>query len=377
MSQIDMDKLVNFGTRSGFEVAPVSIGAMRLPEDCSDAVVLIRHAIDSGMRYIDTSRGYGESEFKLGRALRDGYRKKVMLSSKCSPWIKKVREDDDGSADSVRRRIDETMLRLDVEKLDFYQVWNINSREAWELATKKGGMVEGIRRAMDEGLVDHTGFTAHDTVDNLLEYLDMADWAEIILLTYNLLNRTYEPVITKAHEKGIGTIVMNPVAGGRLTEDSDVIMKIANEVGADSVADLAVRYVLSNPNVNPILCGMTKPSDVDDTVASGTKAPFTQDELKAINSFFTSLSREESGFCTGCKYCMPCPAGINIPGIMTAVYEERFLGLTEQARRSYKNATKDVTPDACTDCGACEEKCTQTLQVRKELKYAMKELAVG
>ena len=94
-----MMELRQFGKRSGFEVAPVSIGAMRLPEDCTDAVALIRYAIDSGMCYIDTSRGYGESEFKLGRALKDGYREKVILSSKCSPWIKKVREDDDGSAD--------------------------------------------------------------------------------------------------------------------------------------------------------------------------------------------------------------------------------------------------------------------------------------
>ena len=364
-----------FGSRSGFTVAPVSIGAMRLPEDCTDAVALIRHAIDSGMCYIDTSRGYGESEFKLGRALKDGYREKVILSSKCSPWIKKVRDDDDGSADSVRRRIDETMLRLDVDKLDFYQVWNINSRDAWELATKKGGMVEGIRRAMDEGLVGHTGFTTHDTVENLLAYLDMADWAEILLVTYNLLNRTYEPVLAKAREKGIGTIVMNPVGGGKLTGESEVIMKLATELGAESVAELAVRYVLSNPNVDTILCGMSKPSDVDHTVASAARGAFTQDQAKTVDDFFASLSREESGFCTGCKYCMPCPAGINIPGIMTAVYEHRFLGLTEQARKSYVRATKDVTPDACTDCGACEEKCTQTLQVRAELEYAMQTLA--
>lgn len=368
-------ELRDFGKRSGFEVTPVSIGAMRLPQDCIDAVTLIRHAIDSGMRYIDTSRGYGESEFKLGAALKDGYRGKVILSSKCSPWIKKVRDDDDGSADSVRRRIDETLMRLGVEKLDFYQVWNINNREAWETATRKGGMVEGIRKAMDEGLVGHTGFTTHDTVDNLLEYLDMADWAEVLLITYNLLNRTYEPVIAKAREKGIGTIVMNPVGGGRLAENSDVIMKLAAQVGATSVADLAVRYVLSNANVDTLLCGMSKPSDVDATIASAQRPSFTPDEHKTINDFFAALTREEVSFCTGCKYCMPCPAGINIPGIMSAVYEDRFLGLTANAKWGYKRATRDVTPDACTDCGACEEKCTQNLKIRNELKYAMEKLA--
>ena len=364
-----------FGKRSGLEVAPVSIGAMRLPEDCVDAVALIRQAIDAGMCYIDTSRGYGESEFKLGRALKDGYREKVILSSKCSPWNKKVRPDDDGSADSVRRRIEETMLRLDVDFLDFYQVWNINNREAWEMATKKGGMVEGIRKAMDEGLVGHTGFTTHDTVDNLLEYLDMADWAEVILCTYNFLNRTYEPVIEKAHAKGLGTIVMNPVGGGRLTGESAVIMELAEQLDVASVPDLAVRYVLSNPNVDTILCGMQQHSDIDATIAAAEQPLLSAEQIETVNAFFAAHSRENVSFCTGCKYCMPCPAGINIPGILGAVYEARFLGLTANAKRAYMGATKDVTPDACTDCGACEEKCTQNLKVRAELKYAMEHLA--
>jgi uncharacterized protein len=370
-----MMDLKAFGKRSGFEVAPVSIGAMRLPEDAVDAVALIRHAIDSGMRYIDTSRGYGESEFKLGRALKDGYREKVILSSKCSPWVKKVSDDDDGSADSVRRRIDETLLRLDADKLDFYQVWSVNNRENWDLATKKGGMVEGIVRARDEGLVGHIGFTTHDTPENVVECLDEADWAEVILVTYNLLNRSYEPVLAKAHELGIGTIVMNPVSGGRLTGHSDVIMELGRELGANSVADLAVRYVLSNLNVDTILCGMQKPSDVDDTIASAQRGALSSDQVAAANEFFASKSRENVGFCTGCKYCMPCPAGINIPGIMTAVYEARFLGLTDDARKSYAGATRDVGPDACTNCGACEQKCTQSLQIRRELKWAMKQLA--
>ncbi len=364
-----------FGKRSGLEVAPVSIGAMRLPDDCSDAVALIRHAIDAGMCYIDTSRGYGESEFKLGRALKDGYREKVILSTKCSPWIKKVRPDDDGSADSVRRRIDEQMLRLDVEYLDFYQVWNLCNREAWETVTKKGGMVEGIRKAMDEGLVRHTGFTTHDTVENLLDYLDMADWAEVILCTYNFLNRTYEPVLEKAHANGLGTIVMNPVGGGKLTENSAIIMEVAETLGVASVPDLAVRYVLSNPNVDTILCGMQKSSDVDATIAAARQPSLSGDQLATINTFFASQSRESVSFCTGCKYCMPCPAGINIPGILGALYDARFLGLTEEARRVYARVTKDVAPDACTDCGACEEACTQHLSIREALREAMDLLA--
>ncbi|MBT7162577.1 MAG: hypothetical protein HN904_07340 [Victivallales bacterium] len=366
-------RLRNFGQRSGLQVNPVSIGAMRLPEDCVDSVALIRHAIDLGMVYIDTSRGYGESEFKLGRALKDGYREKVILSSKCSPWIKNVRGDDDTSADSVRRRIEETMTRLDVDCLDFYQVWNINSREHWEEAIVKGGMVDGIRKAMAEGLVRHTGFTTHDSAENLLEYLPQADWCEAILVGYNMLHLSYGPVLDKARALGIATIVMNPIGGGKFAEQSEVLGRLAAEVGAVSVADLAARYVLSNPNVDTILCGINKPSDVDDTVASAERPAFTGDQMRRIRAFFDEeMSRENVSFCTACKYCMPCPTGINIPGIMGLVYEDRFLGLKESAKGSYRWQGK-VRADACIQCGECEKKCTQNLPIIKEMEYAASE----
>lgn len=360
-----------FGDRSGFEVADVSIGAMRLPPDAIDAVELVRHAIDSGLRYIDTSRGYGDSELILGLALQDGYREKVILSSKCSPWLKKVYDTDDGSADSVRRRIDETLTRLRTDYLDFYQVWNVNSPEAWELATKKGGMVDGIKRAMADGVVRHTGFTTHEKPEHLTGYLEQADWCEVLLVTYNLLNRTYEPILTKARELGIGTIVMNPVGGGRLAEESPVLKQLADQVGAVSVADLAVRYVVSNPDVDTILCGIAKKTDVDDTIASAGREAFTAETLLKINTFFENLSRRAVKFCTSCGYCQPCPAGIKIPGVMTAIYEDRFLGLRESAKRSYKRATREIEVTACTECGQCESKCTQSLEIISELKWAL------
>ena len=103
--KIRQTKLIDFGRRSGLKVHPVSIGAMRLPEDVEEAVSLLRQAIDIGMIYIDTSRGYGDSEIKVGKALKDGYREKVILSTKCSPWIKKVEPDDDTSADCTYKRI--------------------------------------------------------------------------------------------------------------------------------------------------------------------------------------------------------------------------------------------------------------------------------
>ena len=367
-------KVGPFGRRSGLKVSPVSIGAMRFPQDVTDAVALIRRAIDSGMRYIDTSRGYGESEFVLGRALKDGYRQKVILSTKCSPWTKKVRDDDTEAADSVLRRIEESIARLDVDYLDFYQVWNLSDAAAWQAATKKGGMVDGIRKAMKRGLVKHTGLTTHDKPESLLENLPKADWCELILVTYNLLNTAYEPVLAKAHELGIGTIVMNPVGGGKLTEESTVLNRLAKKVGATSVADLAVRFVLANPHVDTILCGMTKPADVDATVASAARPAFTAAQVATIKKFLADRTAKSVGFCTACNYCMPCPKALPIPTIMGAIYEYRFLGLKTSGRSMYQWCGA-VKADACTHCRQCEAKCTQKLKISDEMTWAAKNLA--
>ncbi|MFN2352156.1 MAG: aldo/keto reductase, partial [Kiritimatiellia bacterium] len=272
--------LRDFGRRSGLKIAPVSIGGMRLPKDLNTAVNLVRHAIDSGVRYIDCSRGYGECEWVVGRALKNGYRRKVILSSKWAPWTIKPSPDDDTTAASMRRRLEESRQRLDTPYLDFFQVWSTNNRAQHEQATAKGGMVDGLRRARRAGLVKHLGFTTHDSVDNLLSYMDDLGWCESILVTYNLLNRRYAPVLAAAHRHGIGTLVMNPVGGGRLAEPSPVLLKLARRVGALSVPDLAVRYALSNPHVDSILCGMTCRKDIDDTIASALRPRFTGDQLE-------------------------------------------------------------------------------------------------
>ena len=356
---------LKFGSRSGLEVNPVSIGAMRLPEDIIDSVEVIRHAIDSGLIYIDTCRCYGESEFKLAKALKDGYREKVILSTKSSPWIRKIQDSDNGTADSIVRRIEESLVRLDVDYLDFYQIWSLQNEENWETATRKGGMLDGIRKARDMGLVKHIGITTHEKPEDILRHLSETDWMESILLTYNLMNRAYEPVIAKAHELGIGTIVMNPCGGGKFAENSAVLMKIAEAVDAVSVADLAIRYVNSNPDVDTMLCGISKKKDVNDTIASVERKKFSLEQIEFINKSFEALSKEK--FCTGCKYCMPCPAGINIPQILNLVYEDRVLGFSESAAKRY-----DSTAAKCTKCGQCETKCTQSIKIIEELQKAHK-----
>ena len=341
-----------------------------MPHDTDEAVALVRHAIDSGMRYIDTSRGYGESEWAIGLALQDGYRKRVLLSTKWSPWVVKIQPGDDASSDCVRRRIEESMRRLRVDVLDFYQVWNISSPEQYAQAVARGGMVAGILKARDEGLVRHVGFTAHDTPENLLRYLGETDWAEVILLSYNLLDVRYAPVLEAAHRKGIGTIVMNPVGGGRLAHESHVLRNLAAKVGAVSGADLAIRYVRSNPDIDTLISGLTRLSDVDDTLASVERGPFGPDALEEMHRFISGIRLEASAFCTQCRYCQPCPAGIDIPAIMNLIFDARHWGWEAESRRRYQALNKPRA-EACTRCGACEKKCPQKLAIMASLQDAI------
>ena len=360
---------VDFGKRSGLKCHAVSLGAMRLPADTNDAVKLIRQAIDAGMTYIDTSRGYRESETKLAHALRDGYREKVVLSTKWCPWNLKVEDDDDTSADRTYKRIREQLTRLDVDYVDFYQIWSVNNPEQFEQATAPGSMLDGIRRAMKEGLVRHTGFTTHDTPENISGHLDQADWCETILCSYNMMRTTYQQVIAQAHAAGIATVVMNPLGGGLLAKESPALKKA---IGCDSLVETAHRYLAGDPNVDTILCGASKPSDITNTIENFQKPPLTADQRREVEEAIASRSAEALGLCTNCGYCKPCPQNIDIPTILCGpIYLERALELTQDAKQAYAGAIQDGDPTNCTQCGACEQRCTQRIKIIKELKYAV------
>lgn len=361
--------LRDFGLRSGHKVPRINIGTTRFPRDVDVAVNLLRSAIDRGMRYIDTSRGYGEAEWIVGLALKNGYRNRVILSSKWSPWNAMIAPSDDTSSDCTRRRIEESMRRLDVDYLDYYQVWSITTREHYDKIVAKGGMVEGILKAKEEGLVGHLGFTTHDSVENLLTYIKEADWCEILLTTYNLINTQYAPVIESAHAKGIGTVIMNPVGGGRLAEKSPILMALAREVGAISVPDLAIRYVLSNPCIDTMLIGLSKLSDVTDSFASLQRGAFSAVHLEKIDTYLKDIRVRAASFCTACNYCMPCPEGIDIPAVMSCIQDIRYWGWKDRARTRYENIAGKKA-DACIQCGKCEEACTQQLKIMQEMSYA-------
>ena len=175
---------------------------------------------------------------------------------------------------------------------------------------------------------------------------------------------------------------MNPVSGGLLTEQSPVLIQaVQKATGCEDPVEVAHRYLAADTNVDTILCGITKSEDVISTIENFQKPALTAEQVSAVERVFEELSKENVGFCTECKYCMPCPQGINIPMIMHAVYLDKFLRVPVAARGCYNwfvhmaQANRSTAPAECTECGQCMDACPQHIQVPDRLKKVHDELS--
>jgi len=360
--------------RTGVSISALGFGAMRLPStkaegkqvfDTEESVRVIRRAYELGVNYFDTAPYYceGQSEVILGKALK-GIRDKVYVSTK-NPI-----EDDSGS--HFRERLEKSLGKLDMGRIDFYHMWGI-SLETYEtrIAAKDGPLSAAVK-ARDEGLIGHLSFSFHDKAENLPKLVDEGVF-ETVLCQYNILDRSNEEGIAYAKAKGLGVIVMGPVGGGRLGSPSEVIRALLPGESRSN-AELALRFVLTNPGVSCALSGMSSMAQVEENAATASNlASLTKAELESIHASVEENKRLAELYCTGCKYCMPCPQEVNIPLNFQLMNYHRVYGITEYAREQYRLiGTVDWMPgkdaSACTECGQCEEKCPQRLRIREQLK---------
>ncbi len=363
----------DFG-KTGVKISALGFGAMRLPSknvngktiwNVDESVRIIHRAFELGVNYIDSAPYYcdGESEVIVGKALK-GWRDKVYLSTK-NPI-------ENASGADWRKRLEASLKRLDADSIDFYHMWGINWG-AWENNINvKDGPLEAAVRAKEEGLIKHISFSFHDAPENLLKIIDTGAF-ETMLVQYNLLDRANEPGIARAMEKGLGVVIMGPVGGGRLGAPSPAI-KALLPGKVNSSAELALRFVLSNPGVTCALSGMGSMEMVEENVRVASDArPLSADEIKQINESVEENKRLSELYCTGCNYCMPCPAGVNIPLNFQLMNYHRVYKITDYAREQYAmigtvDWMKGKKASECVECGECEGKCPQKLEIRKQLK---------
>lgn len=364
--------------RTGLKVSQLGFGAMRLPMtgpgkeakvDLDKAVPLIRHAFESGINYIDSAVFYcnHDSQRAVGEALK-GWRDRVIVSTK---------NDYKGLDEAAwHKNLEDSLRLLQVDYIDLYNIHGI-SWKVYEEAVEPA-IGKWLLRARDRGLIRHIGTSCHDKPENMIRLIDTGLF-EAFTVQYNLLDRAYEAAIAHAGAKGVGIVIMGPLAGGRVIASAEVFGQVVP--GLSHVPELALRFVLANPNVSVAISGMESFEIIDQNVrVAGDDTPLSPDDYAVIDSHLKKLRAAADLCCTGCGYCVPCPQNVRIPRIFNLYNLARVYKNWDGARRGYAGIKKDVwdpeakQADTCNECGACEKKCPQNIAIRKQLKDAHRAL---
>jgi hypothetical protein len=355
--------------KTGYKVSRLGFGAMRLPMkgekvDRDKAIPMIRRAFEAGVNYIDSAVGYcnHDSQCAVGEALK-GWRDRIVVSTK-NPHYNK------GEDRPWWRNLEDSLKRLGVEFLDIYNFHGLSWKGFEEHVAGPGGMLTWMQKARDEGLIRHICFSFHDSAENLIKLAQTGEFASVTL-QYNLLDRSLEKALPVVRKLGMGIVVMGPVGGGRLGSPSEALQRLLPE--AKSVPEVALRFVLANPNVTVALSGMSEMAHVEENlrVASRT-TPLSAAEKRRIVATLARYKKLAQLYCTGCNYCMPCPAGVEIPRNFGALNTARVYGLPDHAKQEYKWIQGKAT--LCLACGKCMKKCPQHIDIISQLRETVRTL---
>lgn len=366
----------------GIQASAFGLGCMRFNGAASgDSVIdeqkaigLIRQAIDGGVTYLDTAYVYLDkaSEIVLGKALRDGYREKVTIATKMPKEYVHNRQE-------MQELLDSELRKLQTDHVDFYLMHGIN-KEKWEYF-KSIGAPEFFDDMKREGKIRYKCFSFHGPYEDFEYILKDSDW-DMVQIQYNFMdvdNQAGNRGLELAGRMGIPVVIMEGLLGGRLSKAPGNVQALYDAFPVRRTpVEWAFRWLCNHPEVSVVLSGCNEAAQIEDnlrifdTVEAGI---MDEAELKLMEQVRAAyLSRTKIG-CTGCRYCMPCPNGVNIPGIFsvwnkTSLYETD--PKTDWDLRQIRE--KGEGADRCIGCGACEAACPQHLGIIEGLQQAWKEL---
>lgn len=367
--------------QDGSEVSVLGYGCMRFSRkgpatDVEKAEKEIMRAYEAGVNYYDTAYIYPGSEAVLGEILeRNKIREKVYIATKLPHYMIK-------SVQGAEKIFQEELKRLRTDYIDYYLMHMLDDVESWNNLVKMG-LLDWLKEKKASGAIRHLGFSYHGKTEGFKALLDAYDW-EFCQVQYNYMDEHSQAGragVEYAYSKGIPVIIMEGLRGGRLVNLlPEAAKKRINSVEGMNPARLAFKWLYDQPEVTCVLSGMNSMEMVEENLITAEAAVpgcMTESDKQLVADVKAEIEKSIKVGCTGCGYCMPCPKGVDIP-LTFRCYNEIYTENKRQARHEYAQCTvfkKNVTSASlCVECGKCEKHCPQHLEIRKELKNAVKEL---
>ncbi len=368
--------------KNGSPLSVLGYGCMRFTKkgtgiDTAKAEKEIMSAYAAGVNYFDTAYVYGGSEEALGEILeKNGIREKVHIATKLPQYLI-------SSYAALDRYFNEELSRLRTDYVDYYLMHHVTDIAMWE-KLKSVGILDWIDEKKKSGAIRNIGFSYHGNTDNFLKILNDYDW-DLCQIQYNYLDEVSQAGragLQAAHAKGIPVIIMEPLRGGKLVnmlpEDAKSAMRSSGR--SWTPAEWGLRWLFDQPEVTVVLSGMNSAEMVAENcrIASETvPGSMTEADFAVLEKVKKAINNNEKVGCTGCRYCMPCPKGLDIPGIFrcwnTMYTESRHEGRFQFAQTVGLTA-EPAFADQCIRCGKCEQHCPQQIPIRQKLKEADRDL---
>lgn len=316
--------------KTALKVSSIGMGGIPIQRiDIPEAEKLVHFALDQGINFFDTARGYTDSEAKFGRVFKERGREAIIATKS----MKRSKKD-------ILRDVEHSLENLQVDCIDLYQLHNVKSMELLEEVLDPEGALAGLKEAKKLGKIKHIGITGH--VPEVLEKVLELDEFETVQFPFNAIElKPTGKIIPLAEKYGVGMIAMKPVAGGAFPNK-----------------ELALRFLMGFP-LSSIIPGMDDEKQILENTAIGNNfIPLNEAEIEELNQAVKELG---DSFCRRCEYCMPCPQGINIPMIFILDGYWKRYGLKEWSKERYQ--AMEAIGDSCIECGTCLSRCPYGLAI--------------
>ncbi len=365
----------------GNQISQLGYGCMRFTKkgggiDYQKAEKEVLHAMRSGINYFDTAYLYAGNEECLGRILEEnGCREKIYIATKLPQYVMKSMKD-------IDKTFRQELARLRTDYIDYYLMHMFTDVAEWK-GLRSFGIEEWIKKRKADGSIRQIGFSYHGDADMFLKILDAYDW-DFCQIQYNYMDEQTQAGrigLEAAEKKHIPVIIMEPLRGGKLVNlPGNALEALKQSKTGMTAAEVGLRWLWDQTGVTCVLSGMNSIEMIDENIRIASDAhpgSLTESDFALVEELKTCIREKEKVGCTGCRYCMPCPAGVDIPGNFH-YYNQMALNGKFQGRVEFaRNVCLQLKPGVasrCIECGKCEKHCPQQIRIREKLKEADKAL---